>query len=228
MSTLTISPLDIFIDKIKSVFLSNQVRAASTRIIFTGAHRAGKTTLAKAIAASTGIPFIDCSARQSIGELSTEEHLSVKGNGLRALEIQERIWDSILEKLKINKGSVVADRGPVDVIAYNEHLMNLHNDPAITALFKAHSDKIKKDFRKLLICDTLETDTIAFYVPPLPFFNVDEKSASEDIQVSVDTSVSNNLSVYSNLDCYLHCIPDTMVDLDWRVKFCKLKLDRTY
>ena len=85
----------------------------------TGAHRTGKTTLAKAYAEKYGIEFVPSSASNLFAKLGLEpsDKLSIADR----MMVQEAILDDMETKLKsIRKREVGAifDRTPFDLIAY--------------------------------------------------------------------------------------------------------------
>ena len=81
-----------------------------------GAHRTGKTTLAKAYAEETGTPFVETSSSAVFEKLGYSPKLDYDF-GTRMI-IQNAILDDAVEKYSQHTGMFVTDRTPIDMLAY--------------------------------------------------------------------------------------------------------------
>lgn len=83
---------------------------------FGGAHRTGKSTLARAVAPSLHLPVIESRAGEVIRELGIDmaADLSLK----ERISVQELILDAAIDDYKRHAGSFISDRTPLDMAAY--------------------------------------------------------------------------------------------------------------
>lgn len=93
-----------------------------------GAHRTGKTTLAKAYSEHSGIPFIQTGASHVFAEMGmcpkTDYPMKTR------LEIQRRILESFEKQCRAHKsGYFITDRTPIDFIAYTLADIQRENTP---------------------------------------------------------------------------------------------------
>ena len=98
------------------------------RIGFTGAHRSGKTTLAKLVSAEYKIPMVDSPASaivKSFGfDMAKENRLdfAIAPGGVfeTGVDMQQEIYRQLVSSLAEagNAGHFVSDRTPIDVAAY--------------------------------------------------------------------------------------------------------------
>jgi len=89
-----------------------------TRILFTGAHRAGKTTLARRVASEYNLPYIASDA----GRIATEMGVDLKGLVPLDLRIdyQTAVMADLFSKMSAPEAAngFVSDRAPLDLAAY--------------------------------------------------------------------------------------------------------------
>jgi hypothetical protein len=90
-----------------------------------GAHRTGKTTLAKEVAALSGIPYHDASISQIARELGVSEvdNLPIA----ERVKVQEHILKRYLELLDQAPRPCITDRTPLDMIGYMLGEVTMHN-----------------------------------------------------------------------------------------------------
>lgn len=81
-----------------------------------GAHRTGKTTLAKAYAEETNVPFVETSSSAVFERLGYSPKADYDF-GTRMV-IQNAILDDAVEKYKQHTGMFITDRTPIDMVAY--------------------------------------------------------------------------------------------------------------
>lgn len=91
------------------------------RIGFAGAHRVGKTTLAKLVAEKTGHPFVENSASPSFEALGIKPSANLQMS-LR-LKVQSHIFNRFKETTE-GMNDFVVDRTPLDYIAYTVAELN--------------------------------------------------------------------------------------------------------
>lgn len=85
--------------------------------MLTGAHRTGKTTLAKAFSEHSGIPFAQTTASAVFAEMGLDAKVDYPMS-IR-LEIQKRILDAFEKQCRPHSRSpFITDRTPIDFVAY--------------------------------------------------------------------------------------------------------------
>lgn len=84
--------------------------------MLTGAHRTGKTTLAKAFSERSGIPFIKTGASQVFIDMGLDPKIDYPME-IR-LDIQKKILNSFELQCKSVAGLFITDRTPIDFMAY--------------------------------------------------------------------------------------------------------------
>ena len=85
----------------------------------TGAHRTGKTTLAREFAKNTGVPFVETNASEIFAKMGMDP--SSEYPIAQRLDVQERILAEFADKWKsaiANGNGFITDRTPLDMIAY--------------------------------------------------------------------------------------------------------------
>ena len=85
----------------------------------TGAHRTGKTTLAREFAKNTGVPFVETNASEIFAKMGMNP--SSEYPIAQRLDIQERILVEFADKWKsavANGNGFITDRTPLDMVAY--------------------------------------------------------------------------------------------------------------
>lgn len=135
-----------------------------------GAHRSGKTTLAKAVAERTGITYLDA----SVSKIMKENGFNAVGNmdlGKR-LEAQKILLDVHREMLESQSGPVITDRTPVDFAAYMLCEVNMHSDPELGDIVHDYMVECLN-----LVCTHYDGLLVA---RPLPYYQVEEGKPSEN------------------------------------------------
>lgn len=88
------------------------------KIALTGAHGAGKTTLAKALSETLGFPLITERARAVARDMGIGHCQELVGNPVLSLEFQERVLDAQIRAQSENPGGFISDRSTLDCLAY--------------------------------------------------------------------------------------------------------------
>jgi len=88
------------------------------RIAITGAHGAGKTTLARALSEKLGLPLISEQARLAAGEMGITTCEELLRNPELAREFQERVLDRQIRAQLAHPEGFISDRCTLDCIAY--------------------------------------------------------------------------------------------------------------
>ena len=157
----------------------------------TGAHRSGKSTLAKAVAEDLGITFLP----QSFGEAARRHGVDAVApmTLLDRVSIQEKILEDHAVMVRDIKGIILVDRTPVDYLAYllGEFHMQSHLsvDPAV--LERVHTYKE----RALDVVDSYYESL--FVVQPLDHYAVEEgkpafnRAYQDHIQLLIDGACMN-------------------------------------
>ncbi|SHE98786.1 Nicotinamide riboside kinase [Desulfofundulus australicus DSM 11792] len=88
------------------------------RIAITGAHGAGKTTLAKILSETLGLPLITERARVVARNMGIEHCRELIGNPVLALEFQEKVLEAQIRAQSEHPDGFVSDRSTLDCLAY--------------------------------------------------------------------------------------------------------------
>lgn len=107
-----------------------------------GAHRTGKTTLARELAKAQGFSFCETKVSEAIGKLGFTPQQGM--DFPTRLKVQEYILDAIESHYRAQDGKpFVADRTPLDVLGYSwsEIQRDTLDDPELARLFEAHMDR---------------------------------------------------------------------------------------
>lgn len=127
----------------------------------TGAHRTGKTTLARTFALEIGIPFAETSSSAVIQSLgySVQEELPFR----ERIEVQNAILDDAIEKWGRYRGQAfVTDRTPLDMLAYT--MADIRRDTLDSGPGSLDHQYILYRNRCLQSC--METFKLLAHIPP--------------------------------------------------------------
>jgi hypothetical protein len=129
-----------------------------------GAHRTGKTTLAKAIAEKLGIHYHDASVSKIMKECGID---GVRDVPLAdRITLQEFILDKFIDAIKAAPRPAICDRTPLDMIGYMLGELTMHNTPV-----ELH-EQIQFYAERCLVETTLHFDTV-LTLRPLPDYAVE-------------------------------------------------------
>lgn len=95
-------------------------------IAFVGAHRTGKTTLAREVSRATGIPFAETSTTAVMKELGLNPVADMPF--IDRLHMQELLLKHHAEWIGTLPRPVILDRSPLDMIAYTIAEIGMHHD----------------------------------------------------------------------------------------------------
>lgn len=188
------------------------------RIGFCGAHRTGKTTLAKALAEKYGYEFINGSATRVFERFGVlpNQLLSVS----KKFEIQTALLDDYLERV-VGCTHFVTDRTPLDYIAYTMAEMS-------TAACSA-DDMVRDEQVEFFIerCHRAMKETLdaAILVPPaIPVVFAEGKGHMSKTYINhvaslIHDAASDGLTNGYGLRYIFH-VPKVITSLDTRIKIC--------
>lgn len=205
------------INKSMSVFKDNVF------IGFSGAHRTGKTTLAKEFADRMRLPFLETNiANVSIWEifnphdyLTFAERIEVQGHILETIQ-------SIFKEKRNSKSLIVTDRTPIDVLAY----LFANIDQTTSQLFDSRVSSFIKSCQIL----TMKYFSKIFVIQPaISFEKLPNKNGkvynSFAYQVALTHNILGALTILKqesaeNDSWNFHLIPQDIISLPKRVDFC--------
>lgn len=119
-----------------------------------GAHRTGKTTLAKAYAEETEVPFVETSSSAVFERLGYSPKVDYDF-GTRMI-IQNAILDDAVAKYAKHTGMFVTDRTPIDMLAYTmadvqRENLTLEQSEEFTKYFMRCFEETNKRFMCLML-----------------------------------------------------------------------------
>lgn len=129
-----------------------------------GAHRTGKTSLAKALSERLGIPYLDCNVTPEL-EAAGYDQVAALSLEMR-LACQEKRLELHMAKIESAPRPCITDRSPLDLAAYTIAEFNMHSDPGLAAQAQSY-------VQRCINLTMIHHDTI-IAVRPLPFFTVEE------------------------------------------------------
>jgi hypothetical protein len=130
-----------------------------------GAHRTGKTTLAKAIAEKRGIPYFDASVTKIMREFGIDPvgHVTLDDR----ITAQEFLLKKFIDKVKAAPFNAISDRTPLDMVGYMLGEVTMHNTPV------EFHQRIQ-DYVDACIALTQRHFDLVLIVRPLPEFKIEE------------------------------------------------------
>ncbi|EOF9312945.1 hypothetical protein ACK2J6_001115 [Vibrio fluvialis] len=129
------------------------------RVGIAGAHRVGKTTLAKLVAEKTGHPFVPNSATPSFETFGIKPNANLQMN-LR-LSVQTHIYQRFLEATN-GMSDYIVDRTPLDYIAYTISELNTVEFNKLGSVGRSMVD----GYIKSCLSSVLDKFDVLFIVPP--------------------------------------------------------------
>jgi len=184
-----------------------------------GAHRTGKTTLARAYAEKAGIEFVRTSASQVFKDLDLNPALDYPFD--MRMDIQELILKSFQKQYAAANRFFVSDRTPIDMIAYTlsdvrQETLTEEQDKRLQKYISDCYDATSRFFATLIIVQP------GIAVVPDEGKATLMKSYIDHIAMLVTGAVSNEM-VKSNR----FYIPVAMTDLETRVNAVDAAVKRT-
>jgi predicted ATPase len=186
----------------------------------TGAHRTGKTTLAKAFAEERGIPFLQTSASQVFKEIglnpAVEYPFEVR------LDVQERILQAFAEQYRSMGGKMfITDRTPIDMMAYTLAEVRANN---LTPELSKRLDKY------LSSCVKLTNEIFAILVIVQPGIQVvaeEGKASLEGMYIEHIANLVMGITASEVIHASHFFVPRRTLSLEKRVKCVESAVDRT-
>lgn len=136
-----------------------------------GAHRSGKTTLARALSEQMQIPFFETST----SKLLAEKGINAVGDLplLQRIEAQEYLIEKHWELTQALPRPFISDRTPLDMIAYTLGEVTMHNTDLQTA------QRIQRYVERCLWVAN-HTYSGILVLRPLPFYEKDDTKPPEN------------------------------------------------
>jgi hypothetical protein len=162
---------------------------------FAGAHRTGKTTLAKKVAEDLGWFYHDA----SVSKIMREAGINAVGDVpiMQRIEAQEFLLKRYLKELQWASRPMVTDRTPLDMIGYMLGEITMHNNtPEV-------GERVYDYMMECLSATITQFDTIIL-VRPLATYTVDPKSPplNRGYQAMVQLLVEGAASMVAD-HCYI-------------------------
>jgi nicotinamide riboside kinase len=173
-----------------------------------GAHRAGKSTLARAVAERIGIHNHDGSATMMLRERGID--MVAITDPFERLQAQNTLLDLYLEKLKTAPRPAITDRTPLDMATYMLAEMGMHSDPELGNKVWEYVGRCVEETEK-------HFDTV-FIVSPLPFYVVEpnKPKPNKAYQMHFHMLLRGILDATDNLCLFTIGTPD----MERRVRLC--------
>lgn len=190
-----------------------------------GAHRTGKTTLAKAVAKEAGLSFCETNLSQYLRDAGIDPRVGLPL--ARRLKVQEGMLDYLesvyVAALKRRRKAVITDRTPLDVLAYTAGDINRGNcGPKVDQLFAAH-------FGRAVQMTGFFFDRVILVQPGIPLVDAEGKAPPSTSYIEhlnlIMLGLLKHRSV-TNLPTKLACISRETIDLNCRVNAVTQLLNR--
>lgn len=174
---------------------------------FSGAHRTGKTTLAKAVAESIGATFYEVNTSQVCKDLGYDA-ISDMTLGDR-IDMQEGLLDHHVAQLKSLPRPLITDRTPADFIGYTIAEVGMHGTS------KALSEKIDAYVKRAQI-ELVANYQLCMVVQPLDFYKLDPTSPPENPAYQMHIQMIIEGVMFRNMN-HLHSAILQNQNLDQRI-----------
>ena len=178
------------------------------KIALFGAHRTGKTSLAKEFAEATRIPFVQSTVSKDMKNLNVATDTAFEMQ--KRLETQEKIFESY-KNLMSDKVALVTDRSPLDFALYTilEVSNNFPNDVELISRYQNYLDSCIQESKKF--------DKIYLLQPGIEI--VKEGGKGNSVKPVIDKLNLIALGLASKLETNIVIIPDYILNLSQRVEF---------
>jgi hypothetical protein len=179
-----------------------------------GAHRTGKSTLARLISDRCDIPFVQTSVSDVFNSLGFDpaHNLTL----IDRLKVQNAVLDACISKWRIQESLFVTDRTPIDFIAYM--LASTRQEELTDELDR----KVQSYFSRCLEILDIYFNTIIEVKPGIPV--IQESGKASTMQSHIDhiaLLVSGLCSAHSsNSGPIIGEIDHSLLDLDVRFEYC--------
>lgn len=182
-----------------------------------GAHRVGKTTLARHYAEKTGVLFIETSVSSVFREFGVEA--STPMDFTTRLNIQERILERLEEQYRSAslKHGAITDRTPLDMMAYT--LANAANDEVPAD----QQERLAKYVDKCFEVTNKYFGVLVLVQPGIPVVEAEGKAANSLAYMHLLNFILRGLMDDDRLQLKGYCLKNTSLDLERRftaLDFC--------
>lgn len=176
---------------------------------FCGAHRTGKTTLARAVARHLDLPFCETSAGATFARLGRDPKAEYPF--AERLDIQRAILDDMAAVYRASPEGFVADRTPIDMWAYT--LAEVGRQTLTPALEHAY-----RDYEAALIETTKAHFDVAFLVQPgILVLETAGKAPASSGYIEHLNALVRGLMEDARLKLRTHVVPRRVLSLDARL-----------
>lgn len=185
----------------------------------TGAHRTGKSTLARAYADYAGIKYVQTKASQTFNRLgfSPKEDYPFE---IRLMIQHELLVD--MDKLYSESGlSWITDRTPIDLLAYTMADIQRAN------LREIHVDAFIRYMAACISCVNAHFTNILVVQPGIPLFDESGKAPCNNAYMEHLNALVLGIVVDQRIKPYHYYIPRDVLNLEARVKAIEFAVNRT-
>ncbi len=172
-----------------------------------GAHRTGKTTLAKTIAAQLNIPFVQTTTSAVFKQHGLDPAQVMDFN--TRLTIQQHVAEAAQQSWQVTQGNFITDRTPLDFMAYT--LADIQGKTSVN---------FKQLENYLTNCFTLTNqffNHIIIIQPGIPLVYEEGKAALNQSYIEHLNSLVLGLSHDERIDCSVSIIKRKMTSLEARL-----------
>jgi hypothetical protein len=186
----------------------------------TGAHRTGKSTLAKAFAEKTGIPFVQTSASGVFADMGLDAKVDYPLD-IR-LDIQREILRRfVIEYGKPKAGVFITDRTPIDLMAYT--LADVQRESTTPA----QADAIVRYLEDCTFATNRFFSTLVVVQPGIALVEEPGKAPANPAYVEHIHNLIMGLVVGEGIQAHHFYVPKRLVDLEKRVQCLEFSIGRT-
>lgn len=175
-----------------------------------GAHRTGKTTLARRYAELAKIPFVATGASAVYERLHLDPRMDYSFPV--RLTIQRHILDAAQELYQKAGRTFITDRTPIDYLAYTLADVLREN---LTSDDEKELQQYMKDCFTVCNC---HFSTLVVVQPGIPLIDEPGKARANPGYIEHIANLIMGLTVHESVEAVHYLIPRTMTDLDRRVR----------
>lgn len=181
-----------------------------------GAHRTGKTTLAKAFSAATEIPFV----QTSTSEIMKQHDMDPKKDYsmVERLWIQNKILDALDQTYREAPRTFITDRTPLDAAAY------LLAD--VTREGSCFDHKVEEYVQRCIAMTNEHFSTLVLVQPAIPLVDEPGKAPANPAYIEHINQIAQGLANDERVLSKYFFIPRRHTDLDARVACVKFAINR--
>lgn len=185
-----------------------------------GAHRTGKTTLAKAFAERAGIPFVQTSTSRVFADMGLDPAIDYPMDV--RLDVQDRILFVLREQWRAMNGQkFITDRTPIDMIAYTLA------DVRQSTLTPEQDQRLKRYMDDCFNATNEFFSTLIVVMPGIPVTAAPGKASLSPGYIAHHAHLVAGLVVSPSVHAQHFYIPPSMTDLDRRVEAVERALLRS-